>query len=77
MDIMDELEESYEKELCRRADIARIPFGGTFELLPLCNMRCQMCYVEQRQKEVEESGGLKGIDFWMDTARQAVNKGML
>lgn len=77
MDIMDELEESYEKELCRRADIARIPFGGTFELLPLCNMRCQMCYVERRQKEVEESGGLKGIDFWLDTARQAVNKGML
>lgn len=77
MDILDELEESYEKELCREADMARIPFGGTFELLPLCNMRCRMCYIEQRQKEVEDRGGLLRKEFWLDIAGRAARQGML
>ena len=32
--------------LFRKATRQRIPLGGTFELTPVCNMDCRMCYVK-------------------------------
>ena len=34
-----------ERMILERAKRARTPANGSIELLPLCNMNCDMCYV--------------------------------
>ena len=77
MEVLDELQDSYEKYLVSKADRMHIPLGATFELSPLCNFRCRMCYIEQKQAQVVEAGGLQPVDFWLNLARQAVEAGTL
>ncbi len=36
-----------------KADALNIPLGGGIELLPLCNMSCNMCYVRHDVSELE------------------------
>lgn len=36
-----------------KASRAGIPLGGTFELTPLCNFRCRMCYIRKAPEEVK------------------------
>ena len=55
----------------------RIPLNGAFELTPLCNFKCRMCYVRQDPEQVSACGGLRGIDFWLDIAEQARDAGFL
>ena len=63
--------------LQRKAIKARLPLEGAFELTPLCNFRCRMCYVRQDPEQVRSCGGLRGIDFWLRTAEQARDAGCL
>lgn len=55
----------------------RIPLTGAFELLPVCNLRCRMCYVRKSMAEVNALGGLLPAEQWLDWARQARDGGML
>ena len=55
----------------------RIPLTGAFEVSPLCNFRCKMCYVRQSADEVRSSGGIQPLEFWLDIARQAKEAGTL
>lgn len=77
MEVLDGLEDSFEQALCEKADLLHFPLGATFELSPLCNFRCRMCYIEQKNKDVERAGGLKTVEFWLGIARQAVKEGNL
>lgn len=55
-----------------------IPLSGTFELSPVCNFACRMCYVRKTEKEVEKSPRkLLTLDDWREIARQARDAGML
>ena len=45
--------------LYRKASRQGIPLSGTFELTPLCNMNCRMCYVRLSKEEQASSGRLK------------------
>ena len=54
-----------------------IPLGGTFELTPLCNMNCKMCYIRMTKEEMERKGRERTAEEWLDLARQAKEKGML
>ena len=38
--------------LSMKASAGRIPISGTFELSPVCNFACKMCYVRKTEKEV-------------------------
>ena len=38
-----------------KAGNAGIPLSGTFELTPLCNFSCRMCYVRKTVGEVKNS----------------------
>lgn len=60
-----------------KAGAMRIPLTGAFELLPLCNLHCKMCYVRKSAEEVRDAGGLLPAEFWLDAARQARDEGML
>ncbi|MGN0299238.1 MAG: radical SAM protein, partial [Lachnospiraceae bacterium] len=48
-----------------------------FELLPVCNLHCKMCYVRKSMAEVNRMGGLIPAGQWLDWARQARDAGML
>lgn len=56
----------------------RIPLGGTFELSPVCNFSCKMCYVRKTRKEVAESPRkILMLDDWRRIAREAREAGLL
>lgn len=70
-------ENLFEKHLYTKAALNRIPFSGTFELLPVCNLDCKMCYVKKSMSEVKQLGGLKSADEWIALGKKAVDAGML
>ncbi len=62
------------KKACRM----HIPLNGTFELSPVCNFACHMCYIRKTQKEVEQSERkILTLDDWRRIAREAKDAGML
>ena len=66
------------KYLYRKSAAAHTPVSGTFELTPMCNMRCEMCYVRMTAEDMEKSGGrLRTHDEWLSLAETAREKGML
>lgn len=79
------LKEKNRKEHQRFSDFSRylnqkaremgIPLNGQFELTPLCNFRCEMCYV--RLSEAQMSRQLLTPAQWKDLISQAVKAGML
>lgn len=60
-----------------KAARAKTPLTGTFELTPLCNMNCRMCYVRLTKEQQESIGSLRTTDEWIAVAEQAKNEGML
>ena len=40
----------------------RMPFTVNFELLPVCNLDCKMCYIRTDWKSVNNNGGLISYD---------------
>ena len=62
----------------QKASRFSIPFSGTFELSPVCNFACQMCYVRKTAKEVQKSSRpILNIEQWIEIARNARDEGML
>lgn len=60
-----------------KASQARIPLSGTFELTPVCNMACRMCYVRMAKDEQEAIRPLRTAKEWLELAETAKEKGML
>lgn len=64
--------------LYAKASHLHIPLNGTFELSPVCNFACRMCYVRKTQKEVQSSPRkILTLDDWRRIAHEAKNAGML
>lgn len=55
-----------------------IPIKGTFELTPLCNLNCKMCYVHLSQEQLshQEKKQLTGSQ-WIQIMQQAIDCGMM
>ncbi len=53
-----------------------IPISGSFELTPLCNLDCRMCYVHL-QKEQMRGAQLLTTGQWKDIMQQAIDAGMM
>lgn len=75
-------EPRYEAPLTRflftKASQLRIPLSGTFELSPVCNFACRMCYVRKTPQEVAaHPRPMMAPDRWLEIAREARNAGML
>ena len=60
-----------------KARKAGFPIGGSFELTPLCNLDCKMCYVHLAPQQLrnQKDGILSGAQ-WIDIIRQASEMGM-
>ena len=63
--------------LHRKAANSRTPLSGTFELTPLCNMNCRMCYVRLTKQQQESVGTLHTADEWIRIAEKAKEQGLL
>ena len=75
--ILENKEPIFERYMLSKADIRRIPIAGNFELLPICNMDCKMCYIKLDKVQVNNNGGLKSADEWLEVAKQARDEGMI
>lgn len=63
--------------LHRKASITKTPISGTFELSPLCNMDCRMCYIKMSKEKQESIARLRTNKEWIELAQKAKDKGML
>ncbi|MGN0773655.1 MAG: radical SAM protein [Candidatus Ventricola sp.] len=73
MDSLDAFSGTYNERLINKAQQQKIPISGTFELSPVCNMRCRMCYIEHVPRREE----LQPYEFWIEIFEQAIQMGML
>lgn len=64
-------------KLWRNAVLKKVPLTGAFELLPMCNLQCKMCYVRKSKQEVDALGGLLETERWIELGKQARDAGML
>ena len=53
-----------------------VPVRGQFELTPLCNFSCKMCYVHLSQSQIGDRSILD-VEQWKDLMRQAWEAGMI
>ena len=64
--------------LAQKAIQLNLPLSGTFELSPVCNFSCKMCYVRKTKKEVQESPrNILTLDDWRRIAYDAKKAGTL
>ncbi|MDI9520807.1 MAG: radical SAM protein [Bacillota bacterium] len=63
--------------LGRKAHQRDIPLSGTFELTPLCNLDCKMCYVHLNADQIGKDERLLTVDEWQTIISQAVDAGMI
>lgn len=63
--------------LFRKASRLKTPLSGAFEISPLCNMDCKMCYIKMTKGEMNKVGRQRTIDEWIDIAKQAKEMGTL
>ena len=63
--------------LHRKASITKTPLSAAFELTPVCNMACRMCYVRMDKKEQESIAPLRSAGEWIRIAEEARENGLL
>ena len=66
-----------EKAMLRRASAAQRPITGTLELLPICNMNCDMCYIRLSRTEMEKKGRMRTADEWISMGEEMERAGVL
>ena len=73
-----EIHERTKRFLNMKAREQGVPLRGTFELTPLCNLDCKMCYVHLTAAQLRESGKkLLTTAQWIDLMQQAIDAGMI
>lgn len=66
-----------ERKLFNQARERGIPINGSMELLPLCNMNCDMCYVRLSRTEMERQGRIRTGTEWLALGREMARAGTL
>ena len=68
---------SFELALFRKAASAHRPIYGNLELLPLCNMNCDMCFVRLSPEEMKRQGRLRTLEEWKSVVKEIAQEGVL
>lgn len=56
----------------------RIPLSGTFELSPVCNFSCRMCYVRKTPEQIRTEGKrLRSWQEWLELGKACRDAGLL
>ena len=67
----------YATELVEKCKKAGIPCTVSFEMTPLCNFNCNMCYIHLSPEEASKQGKLLTTDQWLRIAEEAKMLGTL
>lgn len=65
----------YSKTLLEKCKRTETPFACSFALTPLCNFRCNMCYVRLDPGQAAAQGRMLTAEQWLDLAREAKRLG--
>lgn len=68
---------TFRDRLMLKAREKTVPIAATFELSPLCNFSCKMCYVHLSQKEQESQKELIAPDKWIEIAKRCKEAGTI
>lgn len=60
----------------QKARKANTPISGYFELTPLCNLDCKMCFVHLNAEQMGDAR-LLNVFQWQDIMQQAIDAGMM
>lgn len=63
--------------LSLKARYSDTPLSGSFELTPLCNLDCKMCYVHLNANQLKPNERLLTLEEWKEIAKQCVAAGMM
>lgn len=64
--------------LLNKASYINLPMSGTFELTPMCNFSCKMCYVRKTAEEVRQHPRkMMTLNEWIQLAEEARDEGLL
>lgn len=75
---MEQFEETtIERKLFDKSSQTHTPIYGILELLPLCNLNCDMCYVRLSKEEMEKQGRLRTVEEWLSLAQEMKKAGTL
>lgn len=87
IDLLEELDQAgisgyHKQEICKRylnlrARMHGQVYTGGFELTPLCNFDCKMCYVHLAKGQMEQEAKLLTTQQWIQIMGQAVDAGMM
>ena len=66
-----------ERMIIKRAKQTDTPVNGSIELLPLCNMNCDMCYIRLSREDMERQGKMRTADEWLELGSQMKEAGVL
>lgn len=66
-----------EEQLIINATNKNIPISGVLELLPLCNMNCDMCYVRLSPEELASHGHIRAAEEWIKLSMEMKEQGVL
>ena len=66
-----------ERHLVAKANEAFQPLTANFELTPVCNFNCEMCFIRMSRHETEAYGGIQSADRWIAIASQLQQMGTL
>lgn len=69
--------DSIRDRLWEKAAKLHIPLTAAFELLPVCNLSCRMCYVRKSLAEVQAAGGYMSGEEWLEIADEFLKEGLL
>ena len=67
----------YSDYLFAKAGERGIPLSGTFELTPLCNLDCKMCYIHKRANDCGALAHELDTKTWLALAKDCCEAGML
>ncbi len=75
---MAENNRSFTAYLNAKARRDKLPISGTFELSPVCNLACRMCYVRKTPAEVRaHSRPILTLEQWKRIGDEALDSGLL
>ncbi|MBQ2775362.1 MAG: radical SAM protein [Clostridia bacterium] len=67
----------YFGQLRQWAKANTVPLNATFELTPLCNFNCVMCYVHLTKEQAQAQGRILSADEWIEIAGKTKEMGTL
>lgn len=68
---------TYSKSVFEKCKEAGIPFQACFEMTPLCNFKCNMCYIRLDPEQAKEQGRILTTQEWIRIAEEAKKLGVV